>query len=175
MAIQNNIIILNEIDERFAIPNVLVAAGGAATIAAGTPTKAADATAASWTGAVIPMVDGDGKTTNADTSAQAFTGIAKSTSTDTASAAGAVTLWMPLPGLVYACKAKTASTADTAAEVTALFGKRVVFDLTSTVWYIDAAAADAAVNMVTIVGGDFRTQTLYFIYKQTGTVLGRIL
>jgi len=168
-AVQNNIIIQNETDARFAIPGVLVAAGGVSTILANTPTKGADATAASpWTGAVVPMVDGDG------TTSQRFTGIAKSDSTDTASAAGAVTLWLPLPGYVYACKAKTASTADTQAEVTALFGKRVVFDLTASLWSIDAAAADAAANMVTIIGGDYQTQTLYFTYKTTGTIIGQI-
>ncbi len=167
-AVPNNIIILNETDPRFAIPGVLVAAGGVTTIAAATPTKGADATAASWTGAVVPMVDGDG------TTSQRFTGIAKSDSTDTASVAGSVTLWLPLPGYVYACKAKTSTTADTAAEVTALFGKRVVFDLTSSLWSIDAAAADAAANMVTIVGGDYQTQTLYFTYKITGTMIGQI-
>jgi hypothetical protein len=167
-AIQNNIVILNETDPRFAVPGVLVASGGVSTILAGTPTKGADATAASWTGAVVPMVDGDG------TTSQRFTGIAKSDSTDTASAAGSVTLWLPLPGYVYACKAKTASTADSAAEVTALFGKRVVFDLTSSLWSIDNAAADAAANMVTIIGGDYQTQTLYFMYKNSGTLIGQV-
>lgn len=168
-AVQNNIIIINETDPRFATQPALVTSGGVSTIQAGTPTKGADATAASpWTGAVVPMVDGDG------TTSQRFTGIAKSTSTDTASANGEVTLWLPLPGYVYACKAKTASTADTAAEVQALFGKRVVFDLTSSLWSVDAAAADAAANMVTIIGGDYRTQTLYFTYKITGTLIGQI-
>lgn len=166
-AVQNNIIILNETDPRFAIPGVLVASGGVATIQAGTPTKSADATA-SATGAVVPMIDGDG------TTSQNFTGIAKSTSTDTAAAAGVVTVWLPLPGYVYAAKAKTASTADTAAEVQALFRKRVVFDLTASFWSVDAGAADAAANMVTIVGGDYQTQTLYFTYKITGTMIGQI-
>lgn len=168
MATQNQITISNETDPRFAIPGVLVAAGGVATIASSTPTKGTDATAASWTGAVIPMVDGDG------TTSQRFTGIAKSDSTDTASVAGVVTVWLPLPGYVYAAKAKTASTANTATLVQALFGKRVVFDLTSSLWTVDAAAADAAANMVTIIGGDFQTSTLYFMYKQTGTVIGQI-
>lgn len=168
-AVQNNVIILSETDPRFASnTDVIVASGGVSTIQAATPTKGADATAASWTGAVVPMVDGDG------TTSQRFTGIAKSTSTDTASAAGVVTLWLPLPGLVYACKAKTASTADTAAEVNALFGKRVVWDLTSSLWSVDNAAADAAANMLVIIGGDFNTQTLYFTYKLTGTMLGQI-
>lgn len=163
----NAIVILSETDPRFAIPNILVTSGGVGTIAAGTPTKSADATTAA-TGAVVPMVDGDG------TTSQNFTGIAKNTSTDTASANGAVTLWLPLPGYVYAAKAKTASTADTAAEVQALFRKRVVFDLTSSTWSVDAAAADAAANMVTIIGGDYQTQTLWFTYKITGTCIGQI-
>lgn len=166
-AVQNNIVILNETDPRFSVP-ALVAAGAVGTIAAGTPTKGADAAAASpWTGAVVPMVDGDGAI------GQRFTGLAKSTSTDTVAAAGSVNLWLPLPGYVYACKAKTSSTADTAAEVTALFGKRVVFDLTSSLWSVDAAAADALINCVTIIGGDYKTTTLYFTYKNNGTMLGQ--
>ena len=162
----NAIVILNETDPRFSLQPCLVASGGVGTIAAGTPTKSADAATAA-TGAVVPMADGDG------TIAQNFSGIAKSTSTDTAAVAGSVIVWLPLPGYVYAAKAKTASTADTAAEVTALFRKRVVFDLTSSVWTVDAAAADALVNCVTIVGGDYRTQTLYFTYKNGGTVIGQ--
>lgn len=166
-AVQNNVIILNETDPRFAIPGVLVAAGGVATIQAGTPTKGTDAAAASpWLGSVVPMVDGDGST------AQRFTGIAKQTSTDTASVAGDVTLWLPLPGYNYACKAKTASTADTAVEVQALFGKRVVFDLTASLWTVDNAAADAVANCLTIIGGDYQTQTLYFNYAPKGSMLG---
>lgn len=166
-SIKNNIIILNETDPRFTTQPSLVAAGGAATIAAGTPTKGADAAAASpWTGAVVPMVDGDGSTS------QRFTGIAYSTSTDTASAAGEVSLWLPLPGYVYGCKAKTSSTADTAAEVQALYGKRVVFDLTSSLWSVDAAAADAVANCVVIVGGDYRTTQLSFMYAHKGTSIG---
>lgn len=167
-AIQNNVVILNETDPRFSTQPSLVAAGGVSTIQSGTPTKGADATAASWTGAVIPMVDADG------TTAQRFTGICKTTSNETASVAGTTVLWLPLPGYVYASKAKTASTANTAALVTALFGKRVIFDLTASLWSVDAAAADAAANMVTIIGGDYQTQTLYFTYKNSGTLIGQI-
>lgn len=168
-AIQNNIVILNETDPRFSTQPSLVAAGAVATIQAGTPTKGADATAASpWTGAVVPMVDADG------TASQRFTGICKTSSNETASVAGTTVLWLPLPGYVYASKAKTASTANTAALVTALFGKRVIFDLTASLWSVDAAAADAAANMVTIIGGDYQTQTLYFTYKNSGTLIGQI-
>lgn len=166
MARQNQIIILNETDPRFAIPGVLVAAGAVSTIASSTPTKSADAATAA-TGAVVPMVDGDG------TIAQNFTGIAKDDSTDTATANGVVSLWLPLPGYVYAAKAKDSTTADTAAEVQALFRKRVVFDLTAALWTVDVGATDALVNCVTIIGGDYQTATIYFTYKNAGTMLGQ--
>ena len=166
----NAFYVVNEAEYRWSTPTqLLVASGAAATIQAGSPAKGADATAASpWTGAVIPMVDGDG------TTSQRFAGVAKSDSTDTATANGYVYTWTPLPGLVYAGAAKTASTANTAALVQALFGKRVVFDLTGNIWSIDTAAADAAANMVTIVGGDFNKSLIYWTYNATGTVLGQI-
>ena len=148
----------------------IVASGGVGTIASGTPAEGADAAAASpWTGAVVPMADGEGSTS------QRFTGIAKNTSTDTASAAGTVTLFDPLPGLMYKGFAKTASTADTAAEVQALQGKRVLFDLTSTDWTVDAAATDAVANCVVIAGGDYQTQTLNFYYASKGTWIGFVI
>ena len=170
MAVNRNAFyVVNEAEYRWSTPTqLLVASGAAATIQAGSPAKGTDSTGASWTGAVIPMVDGDG------TTSQRFAGVAKSDSTDTASAAGYVYTWTPLPGLVYAGAAKTASTANTAALVQALFGKRVVFDLTSNIWSIDTAAADAAANMVVIVGGDFNKSLIYWTYKATGTVLGQI-
>lgn len=144
----------------------VVGSGAAASIAAGTPTSAVDAAAASpYLGTVQAMSDGNG------TTSQRFTGIAKADSTDTVAAAGACTIFLPLPGLVYQGKAKTASTADTQAEVDALSGKRVVFDLTSSVWTVDAAAADAVVNCVVIIGGNYRTQQLQFWYSSKGTVL----
>lgn len=161
----NNIVIINEPDPKFTLAGVIVAAGGVGTIAQGTPTKGADAAAASWTGAVLPMVDGDGSTS------QRFTGLSKNTSTDTASVAGVVTLWMPLPGYVYASKAKSLAAADTAAEIAALFGKRVVFDLTASVWSVDTAATDAVANCIVIIGGDYNTSTLWFTYRPSGTML----
>jgi hypothetical protein len=161
----NQFYIVNETNDKWTSQPLLVASGAVGTISQGSPTKGADATAASpWTGAVLPMVDGDGSTS------QRFTGIAKNTSSDTASAAGSVITWLPLPGLVYGGQAKTASGANTAALVQALFGKRVVFDLTSSVWSIDAAANDAAANCVVIIDGDPNTSTLHWFYKQTGAL-----
>ncbi len=157
--------ILSQCDPVFS-KNWIVDSGAVGTIAIGTPTKAADAAAASpYLGTTIPMVDADGDT------ADRFTGIAKSTSTETASVDGSVEVWLPLPGLIYSGKAKTASTADTQAEIDALSGKRVLFDLTSTTWSIDAAATDAVANCVVIIGGDYRTNTLNFWYSSKGTVL----
>ncbi len=145
----------------------VVPSGGVTTIVAGSPTKTVDAAAASpYLGTTAPMADGDG------TTSQRFTGIAKSDSSDTASAAGTVQVFLPLPGLVYKGKAKSGTGADTQAEIDAFSGKRVVFDLaSSTTWTIDAAAADAVVNCVVIIGGDYRSQTLNFWYASKGTVL----
>jgi len=165
MALRNSFQIVSQLDPVFS-KSWNVPSGGVGTIAAGVPTKTVDAAAASpYLGTTAVMVDGDG------TTSQRFTGISKSDSTDTASAAGSVQIWLPLPGLIYQGKAKTASTADTQAEVDALSGKRVVFDLTSTTWSVDAAAADAVVNNVVIIGGDYRKSTLQFVYSTKGTVL----
>lgn len=133
--------------------NPIVASGAVGTIAAGTPTKLGSS------GAVVPMVDGDG------TTSQVFTGIAKSDSTDTVAAAGRVQLWLPAPELIYTGKAKSAAAADTQAEIDALYQKRVVFDLTASVWTIDTAAGDATTNGLLIIGGDYRSQTINFLVR----------
>ncbi len=167
MAVTRNAISLrSQLDDAFA-QKWNVPSGAATTIVAGSPTKTVDAAAASpYLGTTAPMADGDG------TTSQRFTGIAKSDSTDTASAAGIVYLWLPLPGIIYQCVAKSASSANTEALVDALRGKRVVFDLaSSTTWSIDAAAADAVVNQVVIIGGEYQTSTLFFVYASHGSVL----
>lgn len=141
----------------------LVAAGGVSTINPGTPTKFSSA------GAVIPMVDADG------TTSQRFAGIAKTTSNETAAVAGIVYTFIPLPGMIYAAVAKTPSLANTQALVDALKGQRSVFDLTGTVgpgltgkWTVDTAAGDGANNCLTIIGGEYQTSTIYFMYSSRG-------
>lgn len=131
----------------------------------GTPTKQTTADAATWTGGIIPMVDGDGSVT-----AMRFTGIAKDNSTDTAAADGVGQTWFPVAGLVYRAAALTAANVDTQTEINALMGKKVVFDLTSNVWSVDTAAADALVNCVVIVGGNPPANEVLFVYSQKGTV-----
>lgn len=138
--------------------NRIVGSGGAATIQAGEPTKSGSS------GAVAIMADGDG------TTSQKFSGIAKNTSTDTAAAAGVVSVYMPFPGMVYAGKAKSTTAADTQAEIDALMDKRVVFDLTSGAWTVDSAASNAATNGLVIVGGDFRSNMLYFAVSPQCTI-----
>ncbi len=142
----------------------LVASGGAATINPGTPTKFGSA------GAIVPMTDGNG------TTSERFTGIAKTTSTDTAAAAGEVYTFIPLPGIMYAAKAKSATAANTQAKIDALLAARLVFDLAGTVgpgltgqWTIDTAGGDSATNCVVIIGGEYQTNTLYFLYTPSGT------
>ncbi len=139
-----------------------VPSGTAVSINAGEPTKAVDAAAASpYLGTIAIMVDGDG------TTAQRFTGVSKNASTDTVAAAGEVDTIMPLPGVLYEAKTKASTSSDTQAEIRALQGKRVVFDLTASVWTVDAAAADAVANCVVIVDGDFRSNSVFFVVSRT--------
>lgn len=156
---------LGDIKLQYPLDNVvaihrIVGSGAAATINAGEPTKQGSS------GAVAIMADGDG------TTSQIFTGIAKTTSTDTVAAAGEVYTYLPLPGIVYAGKAKSATGANTQALVDAAQGKRVVFDVTASVWTVDLAAADNAANGVVVVGGEFQTNTLFFIVKTATSLFG---
>lgn len=127
-----------------------VASGAAASIDKGTPTKLGS-------GVVAIMADGNG------TTSELFTGMAKNVSTDTASAAGSVDLYLPLAGLIYSGSPKVSGAANTAAEIDALVGSRVVFDLTGSDWTIDSAAVDGIGNAVVIVGGEPSSDILYFI------------
>lgn len=159
-----------DISLRTTNPNPLVitrqvAAGGTATINTGEPTKTGAQISSTGFYTAI-MVDGDG------TSSQEFTGIAKSVSTDTASVIGSVDEFLPTPGIIYAAKALSATAVDTPIEVNQLVGKRVVFDLTATIWTVDTAAATATTNNVVVVGGDYTTSTVFFVYDASGTWIG---
>lgn len=147
----------------------IVALGAANSIHAGEPTIKGEATGTS-TGVVKAPADGDPLTT----STHQFSGLAKSESTDTAAAAGVVTCWFPLAGNIYAGKTKLSTDANTAAKVAALQDKRVVLDLTASVWTVDSAATDSKNNGVFIVGGDFRTQVIYFLVTSPATFMAAI-
>lgn len=142
----------------------VVASGAVGTIAPGTPAKCVTADG-SVAGAVVPMVDADGIVTG-----ERFVGLAKNTSSDTASAAGVVDTWAPVPGMLYRGKPKTAGAADTQAEINALAGKKVIFDLTTSDWTVDTAATDALVNCVVICGGTPNNDEVCFYYSPKGTI-----
>ncbi len=143
----------------------IVPAGTANSINAGEPTRVASATGAAGTGVEIMS---DAEPTTAD--AKRFAGIAKSDSTDTAAAAGVVTTWLPLPGIIYLGKPKTAASCNTQAKLDVLMYKRVIFDLTSTTWSVDTAATDAAANGIVIVGGEYQTDTVFFMVSSGVTI-----
>lgn len=153
--------------DQFSI-RAIVAAGAVQTINAGEPTIGADATAASWTGAVKIAADADPTTA----SGHRFTGIAKSDSSDTVATAGYVDVWLPMPGTVYTGKAKTSTNANTQAKIDGLKFKRVVFDLTSSSWTVDTAAADALANGVVIIGGDYTKSTINFLVIPSVSIFG---
>lgn len=115
----------------------------------------------------IVCVDGD-LTIGTDT---AFLGFAATDSTHTASADGVVKVYVPEEGAVWRAKAKTSTTADTQAEINALVGDRVVLDLTSSTWTIDAAAGDNSANAFYIVGGNPTTAEIYFTVRSDATYL----
>lgn len=147
-----------------------VPAGTVASINAGEPTKSVDAAGASpYLGTIAPMVNGDGST------AQRFSGIAKSTSSDTVATAGLLEIILPFPGIVYTAKALVSTNANTQALIDALQGKRVLFALTGAAqvgtFSIDTAQTDAKANTVVIVGGDFTTSIVDFVYAPHGTYL----
>lgn len=106
------------------------------------------------------------------TSDASFAGIATSLSTQTASADGVVDVLLPVAGVVYSCKAKTASTFDTDAEILAVLFDNVYLDLTAGVYTVDVANASAGgTGAFRIVGGDPNTSTVYFVTKSAGTFL----
>lgn len=157
----------NPSQNQFAI-RAIVGSGVVQSINAGEPTIGANATAASWTGAVKIAADADPTTA----SGHRFTGIAKSDSSDTVAAAGYVDVWVPDPTTVYSGKAKTASLANTQALIDGLKFKRVVFDLTGTSWTVDTAAADALANGVVCLGGDAGTSKIYFLVIPSVSIMG---
>lgn len=104
-------------------------------------------------------------------------GVAAKTGTQTASADGVISVYEALPGIVYEAKAKSAAAANTAAEILALQGKRVVLDVdaTSGAYTIDTAAADNANNAFLIVGGNPDLSTIYFKLRTPISLNGNLL
>jgi hypothetical protein len=131
---------------------------GATAIYAGEPVKLKSA----GSQYVIPLADAEpviGTTTQ-------FIGIAAQDSGHTATANGYMDVYMYNPAVVYAVKAKSATAADTQAEIDALLGNSILIDLTSSTYTIDTAAGNAATSGLQVVGGDPELGLIYFKVRQ---------
>ena len=107
----------------------------------------------------------------ADTYLTGMVGIA-ATQSPTAAAAvdGTVEVNLCLPGIVYACKTKLATTINTDAKLLTFLNTNVEFDLTSTVYTIDTAnASTGGAGGLRIVGGDITNGIIYFIVHAVNT------
>lgn len=95
-------------------------------------------------------------------------GITASDSTETTTANGTVEVYMPLPGVVYRCKATTAANlAD------GILLDCVTFDLTSTTYTVDEdEGSDENVHGLRIVSYDTQKGTVDFTINPRVTILG---
>ncbi len=83
-----------------------------------------------------------------------WAGIAATTSTNTASVAGVVDVFVLQHGMTYLCAPLTAATWDTQTEYDALVGDRVLVDLTTGVYKI--TASDGATNGLVVMPLDIK-------------------
>ena len=132
---------------------------------------------ASQTGIVKVAPDAAGTIGTTAATNGRFVGIAKSDSTQTAALAGVVYVWSPLPQVLYYGSPKSAAAFDTQAEIDALKGAAVIFDLsaaTSGTYTIDTAATDASANALVIVDGNLNSGQVFFVVKPGWSYLGNI-
>lgn len=137
---------------------------GLTAINAGEPVKMA----ADGSPYVVQLVDGD-STIGTD---GAIVGIAASDSTATASADGTLDVYLPLPGIIYKCKATTSTNFDTDTEILALVGDAVTLDVSSSTYTVDENAGHNDANAFIIVGGNADTAEVYFMIATDATQLG---
>lgn len=101
-------------------------------------------------------------------------GIAVTTSTETASADGKVTVFIPAPGQsVMRCKVTTTTNADSTAEILGLIHDAITFDLSSTTYTIDEnEGTDEDVHGLVVVDGDATNNTLDFVVQDRAMLAG---
>ena len=145
-----------------------VAAGAVGTILAGEPVKYTS----DGSPYVIKLATGD-----PETGTDLFVGIAATNSTDKVAVDGEVEVLMPVPGrTLLKCAPTTASNANTQAEINALVGDAVAFDLTDGVFTIDEDEGnDDNVHGLIIEGGSATEGVLYFSVKSSVMKQGSIL
>lgn len=142
-----------------------VAAGTPPTIETGEPIKLSGAAAPT----VIAFVDAD-HTIETD---QLCVGIGALDSTEVSGTAGYVSVYVPVPQVIWQAKALTSTLANTRALIDAMVGDNYVVDLTSDLFTIDTAAGNNAANLFVVVGGDPITSTIYFMIRVSGCIIGR--
>ena len=104
---------------------------------------------------------------------QPMAGIAAKDSTETAAAAGYVSVYVPLPDIKWEIKALSAAAANTKAEIDALMGQLEVIDLTTAKFTMDTAAGSASTAAFLIVGGDPERSTVFFRIRSDACSFGR--
>ena len=92
-------------------------------------------------------------------------GVAASNSTHTASADGYVWVYVPNADTEFQVSPTTSANADTAAEIKALEGDRVLFDLVLDDYTLDENAGDTATSGLIITGGDATRNKMYFKFR----------
>lgn len=144
-----------------------VEAGAVGSITAGKPVKIGG----TGNNYVILLATGD-----PEVGTDRMIGIAQSTSTDTASADGTVEVAVIRPGVTkMRAKVTTAGNMDTDAELLAILGDSVTFDLTSTTFTVDENEGDDPdVHGLVIVAGDIDAGTVDFYLKEAAGLGGLI-
>lgn len=159
-----NDITINDVAANGAIPTrtYQVTSGAAASIKAGEPVVLTTIGTSAFAKAAVDAMPTIGT--------DYLVGIAASTSTDTVAAVGTVNVYTPLPGVIYRGVAKSATAANTDAKIAALANKRTIFDLTSSTWTLDTAAADASTSGLILTGtGDSTRNMVDFMISTRAT------
>ena len=105
-----------------------------------------------------------------------FIGVVTRASTDTASAAGEVRVFMPGPDTILRSKVTTTGNVDTIAKINALKMHSVTFDVSGTTVTIDEDEADDPnVHTLFIIAGNHKKFTLdYIMNKPAGPAGGTV-
>ena len=117
---------------------------------------------------VIPLATGDpflGGTTP-------VFGIAKSSSTHTATEDGTIEVFLPDPTILYSARATDPTSVDTQDKIDMMLGRHVVFDLTGGVYTVDTNMFGSTRFQLIIVGGDPVHSMVYFYIEITASILG---
>ena len=98
-------------------------------------------------------------------------GITASDSTETSTVNGEVEVYLPLPGVIYACKATTPANLEEG-----ILLDTVTFDLSGTTYTVDEdEGTDENVHGLRILGYDSDTEEVFFTFKDGVTMFGNLV